>query len=202
MTLFVLCGSAKANTTDPIQFGFESIPRTDRTSLTLEEDGLTATITRSGIVFRLSYNANYPSELGNQALSPWNDIGGVYVDNPFIVDFSTPITGASVAMGDSGGDGDNLLLRAYSGPGGSGTLLDVDTGSLPGGGSQFSYATLSVAGDSIQSLAMIGGVSQYPNSVVYDNITVTPIPEPSVLAALGMAGMGLVMFVRRQRRLV
>jgi len=181
---------------DSVVFDFESQPlKVNVTTMVMEKDGLVATITRSGIPFRAG-----TSNWGTQVLNPWNEIGGVYLDDPFIVDFSVPISSAMVGMGDSGGDMDYLSLEAYSEPGGTGTLLASDSAVLTPVGSQFSFLTLSVEAASIRSLAMVGGSYDYPNSVVYDNLTVTPIPEPATLVVLGTGAAGLLLCVRRRRR--
>lgn len=167
----------------------------DLASLTMTESGLTATITREqNARFDIVQNASNPASqvkpavFGRNSLDPFWDTG----NTAFLVNFSSPILGAQVDMGDYGGDTDTLVLRAYSGLGATGTLLDSSSLILPAPGpnENFSFSTLSVSSSSsINSLWMIGGSSNFPNSVFYDNLTVNVVPEPSSLA---LAGLGLL----------
>lgn len=186
-----------------VTFDFESEPAEENvTSMLLVKDGLALTITRSGITFRVGQRIGFPPSWGTQALSPWDTQGSAYRPEPFILDFSTPITSATIDMGDFGEDQEVLTVEAYSGLGKTGALLDTDSRTLIPVGKQFDFFTLSVAANSIGSLAVVGGGQTYPNSVFYDNITVTPVPEPTSLASLGFSlllGTGIVLAGRWRR---
>lgn len=188
------------------------------TSLTFTLNGLTIDITRPGGKFDLVQNTFFdatrdqtkPSAWGNKSLDPFNQQTQA---TPFVVNFSLSVDSVSVMMGDYGDDpNDMLVLKAYSGLNGTGTLLATATDTLPNGGTAFDYRTLSVSSSGIKSITMIGGTQYFPNSVFYDNITVTftgggttdegqpgNIPEPSALtlAAIGLAG--LLTVARRKR---
>ncbi|WP_149499233.1 hypothetical protein [Roseiconus lacunae] len=149
------------------------------------EQGVTMTITHENDV-EFAYNRRtstaFTSRFGFQAFSAFGDSGGSSRFDPgaFLLDFDTVITSISVDMGDFGVEADDLLVEAYSGLGATGTLIGTGTGFVPDV-SGFRFDTVTVSGEGIRSVRMIGGSESIPNSVFYDNITVTlsAIPEPS-----------------------
>jgi hypothetical protein len=174
------------------------------TTLTETQGGVTFTLVREGgVAFDIS-NVAGTTGFGSRTLSPFSNETS---NTAFIGNFSTSLTGVSVAFGDFGADVDILTLQAFSGLNASGTLLGLASGTLPGTGSAFASNTLTLSGLSgIQSIRFIGGSPNFPNSVYYDNISVTqavnPVPEPSEWLAMGMAGtsvMGLMVRARRRR---
>lgn len=200
---------------DTVNFDFESQPATFTsppqgtrpgalTSLTMSMSGLSVTITRPGSQFDIVDNsgnqAGKPASYGSRSLDPFFDSSS---NTPFIANFSQNVTSVSIDMGDYGGDIDNLVLEAYSGANGTGTLLASATGVLiPGGG--FDTMTLSVTAPGIMSLRFVGGSPSFPNSVFYDNLNVTfspqtSVPEPATMVLLGTGLAGLCGAVRRRR---
>ena len=192
-------------------YDFESIdvpagePRVNfDTPLAISQDGLTMTISHeSDIPFSINVQTGTPlfnAQFDLQALSAFNGLNGAADPGAFILDFDRTLTSITVEMGDFGADFDNLLLQAFDGAGAEGNLLASDTGTLPQGGSLFGFETLTIEADGIQSIRMIGGGDEFPNSVFFDNIAVTAIPEPSSLGALGV-GLGALCLRRRTRTL-
>jgi hypothetical protein len=165
------------------------------------QGGLTMTVTHRNISnFAINQRPTptiptpFAPAFGLQALSAFNGLGGASSPFRFVLDFSLPLSSATVDFGDFGGDDDALSLEAYSGPGGMGTLLASAEETLPGGGSDFSFITLEVQASAIRSLTLIGGYGAWPNSVFYDNIAVNAVPEPSTLSMLLAGTLTLLMY--------
>ncbi|MEO1529136.1 MAG: hypothetical protein AAFX06_27260 [Planctomycetota bacterium] len=190
-------------------FDFESIavpqgsPRVNFTNpLTITQDGFSMTISHENdVVFSVNALEGVPlfnAQFESQALSAFNGLNGATMEGAFILDFDQTLNGIAVEMGDFGDEIDDLVLQAFDGIGGTGNLLASDSGTLPQGGNTFGFETLSVNVDGIRSVRMIGGGTNFPNSVFYDNIVVTAIPEPSacVLLLLGST----VLATRRRTR--
>jgi len=194
-----------------IVFDFESVlpvlsPNpTTVSSVSQTVSGLTVTITRtSGAVidvWDLSVLSG-PASFGFRTLGTFLDL----TDDFFVADFSAPVIGASIAFGDYGGDSDDtVLLEAYSGLGGTGTLLGTSAGSWGIGdfGLGDPPGTIAVSASGIQSIKFKGGSTDFPQSLYWDNLTVRVqqqppgvVPEPgtlAMLAGLGVAGAGLLL---------
>lgn len=168
--------------------------------LTLTNNGFSMTIRHENeIVFSFNerIGVNIVAQFGSRMLSAFNGNAGGENPGAFLLDFDQPLTSVIVEMGDIGQDADNLLLQAYSDINGTGTLLDSDTGFLVAGGNTFGFDTLTVAAPGIRSLRIIGGSNAFPNSVFYDNIVITAIPEPSSFAAFFF--VGAISSIRRRR---
>jgi len=167
------------------------------TSLVELSGSLSATFTRQGggafdVVDSTGFPAFgqfFPASFGVHSLDPFADPG---TPSAFIVNFSAPITSASLSFGDFGGDNDTMTLNAYSGLNGTGALL-ASSADAYGVQSFPLFDTISAKADGIQSLVFIGGSASFPNSLYYDNLSVST-PEPGSLALLlgiGVAATGL-----------
>ena len=197
-----------------VVFDFEEQPDTGFstgafTSLTLGDDALRLTITRPGTPDQFDVydvndigNPTLPASWGTRSLNPWSSNDGT----AFVGNFDRPVRSVSIDMGDFGQDPDDLLLQAFDGVDGTGSLLDEATFQLPADGTDFTAARLSVdtGSASLRSIRFIGGTEAFqtpfgtfsiPNSVYYDNITVV-VPEPTALLLLAGAG---VLATRRHR---
>jgi hypothetical protein len=186
-------------------FDFEGLPATGGgadTSLVQSNNGLTMTITRPGSNFDIANLSGItgPNNWGSSTLSPFNDTS----NTPFVINFSSTITDFTVQMGDYDQDSDTLTLDAYSGADGTGTLIAQDVIDWGDGNIVTDLAAfLEVSGAGINSITMIGGGSDFPNSVYYDNITAqygsSAVPEPLTLTLFGAGLAGLGAFRRRRK---
>jgi hypothetical protein len=214
LVVFLLAtGNAQAD----IVFGFEDQTATSGfnptshpgsyTSLTETVSGLTLTLTRQGVttvgrfdIFDTTTSpSSFPSVWGTRTLDPFFDTS----NTSFVANFSSPISSFKLSYGDFGGDSDTASIMAFSGPNGTGTLLASNTDvygtqSLPD-----QFDTFGVTAQGIRSVVFIGGSPSFPNSVYYDNLTVTQspttIPEPASLTLLGLGVAGLALRSWRRR---
>ena len=137
-------------------------------------------VTRFDIVTNIGEQTK-PSEFGQHSLDPFffqQDI------TPFRYDLNTEegelargiYNTVSITVGDYGDDADTIILQAFSD---TDVLLGETTATLPAGGTDFTSTTLTVTsqfGEEIDYIKFIGGSPEYPNSVFYDNITLSYVP--------------------------
>lgn len=155
-------------------------------SLVLTDSGLTVSITRIGgadvEIRNISGFSGSPAAFGKRSLSPFNSTSG----GAFLLTFSSAISAISVDVGDfAPSDADEFTLTAG---------LGSDTSSQSGSTGFPTYSTLSVSGVSSFTAILSGGSAAFPQSVFWDNIKVTAVPEPGTYAlmALGLAGVGVL----------
>src|SRR5690349_2096717 len=89
-------------------------------------------------------------------------------------------------------------LAARTGPG----VLLGSTADVYGGNAFPTVHTMSLAVSGIQSIKFVGGSTDFPHSVFYDNITVTAVPESGSLAMMagGVFPFGAIALFRRRGR--
>jgi hypothetical protein len=192
-------------------FDFESTASTSTaaghpgafTSLVQLSGSLSVTFTRQGggafdVIDSTGFAAFsqfFPASFGVHSLDPFTDPGTA---SAFIANFSAPITSASLSFGDFGGDDDTMTLNAYSGLNGTGTLLASSVDAY--GVQSFPlFDTISAKADGIRSLVFIGGSAGFPNSLYYDNLSVST-PEPGSLALFLGMGITATGLLRRRKK--
>jgi hypothetical protein len=205
VTTLALFGTAAQATT--AVFDFESTAATGFTggyaALSLTDGGLTMDISRLRTVFDVVDNSGgqvgKPPGWASRSLHGFFDGG----PTPFVLDFSSAVSGVSIEFGDYGQDAPDVLdMFAYSGLGGTGALLG--SASVPYVGVAFpAFDTAFVSAAGIMSVVMLGGTAGFPSSVFYDNITVEytdRVPEPATFALM-LAGLGMLGVAGRRRKM-
>jgi hypothetical protein len=193
-------GSAQAAT---VTFDFESLALGTYTSIVQTVDGLTLSLAReTADPFDItSLAGSAPASWGNRSISPFIDLS----NSAFIANFSSLLSSFMISAGDfTPSDLDTLMIQAYSGPNATGSLLATFSQSCCDTGDGFVSITGSVAAVNIGSVRFIGGSSDFPNSLFYDNIVVntsavTAVPEPATLFLLG-TGLAAAARARRKRQ--
>lgn len=190
-TYFMAFAIAVAGVSTAATFDFESATAGNYTTLSLTDGGVTASFSRSdssdfSITNDSDLTRNFPAAWGNQALGGF--VGGSATG--ITVDFDVDLLSASVDIGDFGFDSDSLSLVAYDGAGGTGSVVDT-AGSAYSGDIEVdgSGVLLTVSGSGIKSIVMNGIGNGSVNSVYYDNLEVTAVPEPATLALLGLGAL-------------
>ena len=177
----VACQAAAAKT---IMFDFDDVPLQGPIgSLSVTRDGFTISIEQ--VSFRV-FDFGAPLNRGLQDLGT-----GV----AFLINFSAAVSSVSLDFYDFGSDEDTGELHGYSGLNGSG-LLASDTGFLPSGPSgPVTLDTMTVSGAGLRSVRFDAlGISG--QSVIWDNLSVTLVPEPPVSV---LVGLGLFLLAAHRR---
>jgi len=174
--------------------GNPDLAAADFTSLSYELDGLAMDVRRTtGLPFTVWRIPPFPApaDWGEQSLSPG---AAPTADDAFVATFSSYVESVSIEVGDYGRDSDDVILTAFSGEDGGGTILGSVEASW--GNGDFRYGddalTLSIASEPgvvIRSVVFRGGSVSHPNSVFYDNITVVTVCRAD-LDGTGEVGFG------------
>lgn len=171
------------------------------TTLSMVSGAQTLTFTRAGgtafdVVENTGSQTGKPASWGMNSLSPFFNVSG----GAFICDFAVGINSFSVDVGDYvPSDDDEVTLSAYSGAGGTGTFLGSITDSIPGDSPTFDFRAISMSfggSPAAMSIVMSGGSANFPQSLFWDNISVSTVPEPTTFAVLGLGALAL----RRKRK--
>lgn len=178
-----------------------SCPNGGAASIVTTRGGLTATISRTGGLVginSLTGQPGIPAGWGARQLCPVPFGGGGPGD--FLIDFSAPVTSVTLSAGDfEPSDDDVATLSAYSGAGGTGSLVASNSSPQPNEANpNFIVVTVAGSAASIRSARFGGGSSAFPQSMFWDNFVVTTgtAPPPSGATCDGrtatITGSGLV----------
>lgn len=108
------------------------------------------------------------------------------------VDFSIDLTLLTVQFGDIGVDDDGTVtVKAYNS-----SNAVVDTNSM-NYGLMDRLASLTLSAPDISYFIAVSG-GPFPNTLVWDNMRVTPVPEPATMIAL-LAGVSALVARRRRK---
>jgi hypothetical protein len=140
-------------------------------TLTLSNNGTSATITQSGQTFDI---VDLSAQSGASAFGARSLTSTAASGTPFMVDLSQPVSSFSAQIGDFGSATiDTLTMTAFSGHGGTGTMLGTQTTMLPLlDATTLAFKSIEVDAAGIESVQIMGGPSG-SNSAFYDNFGVT-----------------------------
>ena len=169
MALLVSASLLVGRTAVAASFDFESQPlASSLSSLALSDSGLTMTLSRNGgALFGIQdLTPTGPPSWGSRTLSPFT-AGG---PEEFVADFSSPIALFQMEFGDYNADAETFVMNAYSGLGGTVTLLGTFTMFWPASNTfpdDVGIGSISAAG--IQSVVFTSS-GIFNDSLFYDNI--------------------------------
>ena len=191
MNRFILIAafSGVAGAANAVVFDFETLTEGVFSSVQQTSGGMTVTAIGVGENITV-YNYGAPGT-GARTVVGGRLFDGVFA--PIRFDLSSAVSSASVMFGDGGIDNDGVI-----------TLYAYNAANALVGQQSFNYGTsgtletLTVSGANITYLigSAAGAEPGRANSVLWDNLTVTPVPEPASLAALTL---GAVALIRRRR---
>ena len=178
---------ANAQLFDWENLGLGEFPSVDQTV-----GGITATATGVGSTIRVVSVGGYLLSFGNWSLTggPISPGGPGFV--PIRVDFSSVLTEVTVWFGDGGADDDGTVtVTAYN-------AADAQVGQQTFVyGTRFGEESLTVSAPDISYFVAGSSGPASPNSLSWDNMSVTPVPEPATMIALGV---GIAALAARRRR--
>ncbi len=211
----LLVGSSSVSAS-PITFNFETLSVQQSATITSTVSGLTLTVTRqdnSNIAIQDLNGVPTVPSFGTRTMSNFAGPSNATVaDSTLILNFSAPISSATISFGDLGGfttddDDSPVILTAFSGPNHTGSNLGSASVSYPitlgftfQGDGAIRTVTVNAAG--IQSLTLSSG-GPFPGTLYYDNIVVdtaaAAVPEPAsmLLLGTGLAGVLARRVIRR-----
>jgi hypothetical protein len=178
------------------------------TLLTGTSEGVSYSISRlqadnatEGGKFDVMYDNDWsyiPLSWGNRSLDPFQNVDETY----FKITFSTAVTDFSIEAGDYGYDTDTIALEAYEGDDYTSAFVASSETTYEGNLYFDEIATASVsASTGFKTVYFTGWGDDWSgtsyNSVYFDNINATPVPEPASMAALGL---GLAAAARKRRK--
>ncbi len=172
------------------------------TFLSQSNNGVTMDLSRtSGTGFDIVGNTGgqggKPASWGLKSLDPF--FASTTADT-FLANFNTKLFKLSLDFGDYGADSDTGSITFYSGPNGTGSVVGT-TSSFYGFSAFPTFNTMSFSSvDTFQSAKFVGGSSAFPNSVFYDNIQVSAVPEGDSLALLAAGLVPMSLLVSRKRK--
>jgi len=184
----VVASSSAAN------FDWENLAAGAQASVSQTDGALTATATGIGAnisVFNMGVNAGFES-FETRSLIGALDGNGDRVG--IKVSFSSLVTGVTADVGDASADNDGTItLAAYD----SSDNFLVSASFVYG--TSVGVINLGVFASNIAYVlgTTDAGTANGKNSVVWDNFTATPVPEPATMAALGLGAAALL---RRRRK--